>query len=400
MDLKSPHPFWPLKNGVLGVYPSLEEDLECEVIILGGGITGALIADELVKEGMEVILLDKRDVAGGSTSASTALLQYEIDTPLTELTRMIGQRDAEECYRVCRDSIGKIETIARSLDDPCGFQRKKSVYLASRPSDAPALREECAARRKAGIEVEYLDGGDIASMFSFRREGALLSQDAAEVDAYRLTHRLLTRASSRGLRVFDRTPVVTHRHDDDSVTVETEQGFSVKARRLVCATGYEALDILPRNIAALKSTFAFASEPLVSFTGWWEKCLIWETARPYLYMRTTSDGRAIVGGEDDPFRDPERRDRLASGKADTLAATFREMFPAIDLEVACYWAGTFGETKDGLAYIGAIPEFPRYLFALGFGGNGITYSAVAAEIIRDSILKRPNADAMLFRFDR
>jgi glycine/D-amino acid oxidase-like deaminating enzyme len=76
------------------------------------------------------------------------------------------------------------------------------------------------------------------------------------------------------------------------------------------------------------------------------------------------------------------------------------MFPKIDLEVAYPWAGTFAETKDGLAYIGSLPDFPRYLFALGFGGNGITYAAVAAEIIRDQLLQRPNPAARLFRFDR
>ena len=71
-----------------------------------------------------------------------------------------------------------------------------------------------------------------------------------------------------------------------------------------------------------------------------------------------------------------------------------------DLEGAYPWAGTFAETKDGLAYIGSVPDFPRYLFALGFGGNGITYGAIAAEIIRDQLLQRPNAAARLFRFDR
>jgi glycine/D-amino acid oxidase-like deaminating enzyme len=76
------------------------------------------------------------------------------------------------------------------------------------------------------------------------------------------------------------------------------------------------------------------------------------------------------------------------------------MFPAIELEVAYRWAGTFGETKDGLPYIGQIRQMPRCHFALGFGGNGVVYSAVASEIIRDALLERPNANARLFRFDR
>jgi glycine/D-amino acid oxidase-like deaminating enzyme len=108
----------------------------------------------------------------------------------------------------------------------------------------------------------------------------------------------------------------------------------------------------------------------------------------------------LVGGEDDPFRSPARRDRLVDAKTDQLAERFREMFPLIDLEVAYRWAGTFGETKDGLPYIGQIQQMPRCHFALGFGGNGIVYSLMAAVLIGDAILERPNRDARLFRFDR
>jgi len=90
-------------------------------------------------------VLDKRDVGAGSTSASTALLQYEIDTALTDLSKRIGRRDAEQTYRLCHDSIDTIERLVTELNVECVFQRRKSVYLASRPSDAALLREECAA---------------------------------------------------------------------------------------------------------------------------------------------------------------------------------------------------------------------------------------------------------------
>ena len=400
MDLISAHPFWPSQDESPPVYPTLQEDLNCEVLVLGGGITGAFIAHHLVKEGLDVVILDKRAVGRGSTAASTALVEYEIDTSLTDLAKMIGQQDAEDAYRVCRDSIGKIETIVHELKEPCGFRRKKSVYLASQKRDAKLLREECAARQAAEIAVEYLDEGELGAMFSFQRAAALLSQDAAEVDPYRFTHLLLAHAAERGLRIYERTEVVKHQADESRTTSETALGCKVTASYVVFATGYESVEFLPRRVAKLTSTFAFASQPLRSFDGWWEQCLTWETARPYLYLRTTTDGRAIVGGEDVLFRDPAQRDSLIPEKTEQLAARFREMFPRIDLEVDVSWAGTFGETKDGLAYIGSVPEFPRYLFALDFGGNGVTYGVISAEIIRDQLLQRPNTSARLFRFDR
>ena len=127
MDLVSPQPFWPLRNGLLSVYPSLKEDVTCDVVVLGAGISGAFVAECLSREGLDIVVLDKRDVGGGSTSASTALLQYEIDMSLVELSKRIGRRDAEECYRLCHDSIDTIERLVAKLRVECVFQRRKSV---------------------------------------------------------------------------------------------------------------------------------------------------------------------------------------------------------------------------------------------------------------------------------
>ncbi len=400
MDLVSPQPFWSLKNGLLSVYPALKEDVTCDVVVLGGGISGAFVAQCLAKEGLEIVVLDKRDVCAGSTSASTALLQYEIDTSLVDLSKRIGCPSAVRAYRLCHDSITAIERLVAELSIQCLFERRKSVYLASRPSEAPLLREECAARRAAGIDVEYWDEARIGARFSFSRAGALVSQQGAELDCHRFAHALLGHAAGIGARIFDRTVVEKYEAGTDAVRLQTNRGCKVVAKHAVFATGYESQEFLPRRIVKLKSTYALASEPLNEFPGWWERCLIWETSRPYMYLRTTDDDRALVGGEDDPFRNPARRDRLVNAKSDQLAKRFGEMFPAIDLEVAYRWAGTFGETKDGLPYIGQIRQMPRCHFALGFGGNGILFSFIASEIIRDALLGRSNPNACLFRFDR
>ncbi|HEY5812348.1 MAG TPA: FAD-dependent oxidoreductase [Terrimicrobiaceae bacterium] len=143
MDLISPGAFWPLRNGLLSVYPPLRQDVKCDVVVLGGGISGAFVTQALAEAGLNIVVLDKRDVGAGSTSASTALLQYEIDTPLVELSKRIGRRDAEQVYRVSDESIDAIERLVAKLKLECAFQRRKSVYLASRPADAALLRGEC-----------------------------------------------------------------------------------------------------------------------------------------------------------------------------------------------------------------------------------------------------------------
>lgn len=107
-----------------------------------------------------------------------------------------------------------------------------------------------------------------------------------------------------------------------------------------------------------------------------------------------------MGGEDVPYATAHKSDQLIARKTQKLQRRFADMFPRLDLEVSYTWAGRFGETKDGLAYIGQTREFPHAYFALGYGGNGIAFSVIAARIITDLRLGRPNPDANIFRFDR
>jgi glycine/D-amino acid oxidase-like deaminating enzyme len=400
MDLRSGQAFWPLRSGIMANYPRLENDIHCEVAIIGGGVTGALIADVLTRYGADVVILDKRDVARGSTSASTALLQYEIDTHLSDLIDMVGRDHAERAYRLCLEAIDKLEALTERLPERCGFERKKSLYYASSKKDAKRLATECEARKQAGFAVAYWDQQALTERFSFSAPGAIYSQDGAQVDAYRLAHRLLMCVSQRGGRIFDRTEVTESKDHLQGITLMTAEGCQVTAKKVVYASGYETQQYLKDEVVQLKSSYALVSEPLTDFPGWHERCLIWESARPYLYLRTTEEGRVLVGGEDLPFRNVVARDRLMSRKQARLEQKFSQLFPDIPLQTAYTWAGTFGETKDGLAYIGEHHAYPHAYFALGYGGNGITYSMVAAEIICDLYLGNDNNDRHIFRFGR
>lgn len=401
MDLKSGYPFWPIKEGLIRSYPSLAEDLSCDVVVIGAGITGALIAYHLVEAGADVVVLDRRDVGGGSTSASTALLQYEVDVPLHQLIDKVGREHAVRSYHLCLEAIYKLENLAIALGEDVGFERKRSLYLASVADDLTELEREYAVRREVGIALDWLSQADVEARFSFSAPAALLSRDGGQVDPYRMSHALLRAAGDQGGRVYDRTAVTGFERDGERLQVSTDRGHAVTARKIVMAGGFEAQRYLRKRVVQFRSTYALVSEPVEAFPGWGEEqCLIWESARPYVYLRTTPDGRIIIGGEDDPSDDERRRERRLPEKTERLAERARRMFPAIPFEVAYAWGGTFGETKDGLAYIGETRELPGVYFTLGYGGNGMTYSVIAAELIRDAFLGRPNPDAQIFSFDR
>jgi glycine/D-amino acid oxidase-like deaminating enzyme len=398
MNLTSEHPFWSVRNGLLAIYPTLDRNLTCEVAVIGGGITGALVSYHLSQAGVKTILLDKREIGTGSTSGSTGLLQYEVDVPLRKLVQQIGAAKANRSYQLCLTAIDKIELLVKKLRIQCGFERKPSLFLARVKHEISELREEFRLRKKIGIQLDFWDQAEIEKHFPFSRPAALFSKDGGEVDPHRLTHGLL--GGTPDLKIFDRTQIVHFNPNRRGIELTAENGFKIKARRAVIAAGFESKNYLHGPTGKLKSTYALISEPVTGLGDWHRRSLIWETGTPYLYLRTTAENRIIIGGEDEDFTSAQKRDGLISKKTQILTRKFSRLFPEIKLQVAYAWAGTFGTTKDGLPYIGKNRSLPHVYFALGYGGNGITYSLIAAEMIRDDFLGRPDRDAAIFSFNR
>ena len=108
----------------------------------------------------------------------------------------------------------------------------------------------------------------------------------------------------------------------------------------------------------------------------------------------------LVGGEDELFRDSERRDGLIPKKEEKLVNAASKILPRLEFLCDFSWAGTFGTTADSLPYIGTHDKFPECYFALGFGGNGITFSIMAMGIISDAIKGKYNPFLEYFRFGR
>lgn len=401
MDLKSGYPYWAVKNGLMYAFPKLDADLGCDVVVVGAGITGALIADELAAHGHEVVVVDQRDVAWGSTSASTALLQYEIDTHAIDLAKRYDEAAALLAYQSCLQAIAEIGDVARAVGD-VDFSRCDSLYYASNRSDEASLADEFAWRARHRFPVRWLDRAALKDAYGLTAPAAILSTVAARVDPYRLASRLLRRMQRNGTQVFDRTEVASISATTRSVQLRTSSGVSIRARHAVIASGYESQRWLRQRVAQNRSSYAYMSDPIDrAELGWLANTLLWESARPYLYLRSTGDGRLLVGGEDDDRDIPARRDRRVDRKAATLQRKVGRLLPQLEARPAFAWAGTFAETKDGLPLFGRHPQYgPRVLFALAYGGNGITYSMLGAGLLRAQIERHKHPLTRLFAFER
>jgi glycine/D-amino acid oxidase-like deaminating enzyme len=398
--IRSREPYWLLRNGIGAAGPALDRSLECDVAIIGAGITGALVADGLIETGLRIVVLDGRDVAQGSTSASTALLQYEIDTQLTELSRLLGADRAMRAYLACARSFQMLESRMPELLTLADYERRESLYLAADEASVTELKIELAARQAIGLHVSWLEADELRRRFGCLRPGGIVSALGAQVDPFRLARGLFSSAARHGVKVFARSRVDAV--DPAGSAFQLRVGpHTVNAAHVVVCAGYESLRFLERSVAEIHNTFALVTEPSAAATRATGMPLIWENADPYMYVRGTSDGRLIVGGEDVPFKSAVAREALLPRQIARLSAKYEKLFAEPLPTVAYTWAGSFAETDDGLPFIGAVPGMnPRLQFALCYGGNGITYSVHAGEMIRAGIEGRAHPLDDVFGFAR
>ncbi|MDQ1857685.1 FAD-binding oxidoreductase [Chryseobacterium sp. WLY505] len=401
MNLKSNEPFWLLKNGLLASYPSLKSNEECDVLIIGGGITGSLIAHQMIEDGYNTILIDKRELCNGSTSATTSMLQYEIDVPLYELIEKIGEKGAVLSYKACSDAIDTIEKLTKIIGSKAGFKRKKSLYFASKKKDVEWLMKECEARKQNGFEVKWLEAEDILKKFEFENTyGGIVSEQGASIDAFQFAHELFMHNVKKGLKVFDKTEMVKVEEHRGFNTVTVDSGFEIKAKKIIYCIGYESKNLLKENFVNLKSTYAVVSEIDKDKFKNITSTLVWNTDDPYLYMRTTDDARLLIGGGDEDFYDAEKRDAILYKKEKEILKNLKKIKPDYHFYTDFVWAGTFGETKDGLPYISEHNKFKNSYFVLGFGGNGITFSVAGMEMASLFMKGKKHPLSRYFQFGR
>jgi glycine/D-amino acid oxidase-like deaminating enzyme len=376
----------------------LAASLKTDVVVVGAGVTGAMVAEALTRAGLQTVILDRRPPARGSTAASTALLQFEIDTPLIHLADQIGMAKASRAWLRSYGAVGDLARLAGGLDMACDFRPRSALYLAGDVLDPVALVEEGRQRRSIGLPSQYLSALELKEYAGIDREAALLSHGAADVNPVLLTDGLLQRATAQGARVFSPVQLAEVAPLSKYVQMVTADGIELQAKALVFATGYELADGVPSKGHRYASTWAFATPPQPQ-NLWPNGDVIWEAADPYLYVRTTRDGRVIVGGEDESIEDEVARDKLLPAKTAALQAKAQRMLPGIDVSADFAWTGTFGESDTGLPSIGAVPAMPNCYAVLGYGGNGITFSMVAAQIVSRLVCGESDPDVDLFAFD-
>ena len=384
--------------------PRLETHLSADVVIVGGGLTGAVVAYECLSRGLSVVALEAGRLAGGSTSANTGLLAYEPDELFSGLSARYGAEAAVRVWHRSQEAAAAFAGLLRRLHVACGLARRASIYACTTRASERRLRDDHRLRHKHGIRGRWLDAATLWDRTGMRGRGAIETRGHAQLDPYRACLGLWIAAMRGGARVYTESRATRVDTTARTVRVHTAHG-SVRARRVVIATGYATPEFRPlAGGFALTHTYALSTAPLPpaarSQVGI-PDVLVWSAERPYHYLRWGPDHRLIVGGADRPLVPESQRGAAFVRGRRRLAREVRALVPGLrGIAFERAWEGLFAVTPDGLPYIGPHPRYPHHLFALGYGGNGMVYAWLAARLLTGCLTGTPDPDLALFSFDR
>jgi glycine/D-amino acid oxidase-like deaminating enzyme/nitrite reductase/ring-hydroxylating ferredoxin subunit len=374
---------WRATHPVRSFAP-LTRNIEVDVAIIGGGVSGVTAALILSQAGKRVALLESHAIAGGETGNTTAHLTEAADAHYRRLIRDFGEDAARLVAQSTRDAIAWMEATMTTAHIACGFERVPGYLYTERASDLDSLADELDAALHAGCAVQWTDEVPLP----FQTAGGVRWEHQGQVHATAYLEGVLTEALAHGAQVYEHTRVVGV-HEDEPCRIETDRA-TVRAPHVFVAANVPINNrvLLHTKIAAYRS-YAFAGATSTPISNG----LFWDTDRPYHYIRTQRlNGQTylIVGGED--HRTGEALD--TEGRHERLVAYAHERFGDVPAEFQ--WSGQIIEPVDGLPFIGRNAIAQRVYVATGYAGNGMTFGTLAGMIVSDLILHRHNPYVELY----
>lgn len=377
---------------LLPVRPSLSGDITTEVVIIGAGLAGTLSSYLLSKAGKRVAVLEKKDISHSITAYTTAWLNCVIDTDLSDLMEMYTPAGAKKIWTSGMEAIDLIEKIAKEENIDCDFSHVSHYRYTTSDKEMENLKEEHSSAKQLGFETFLHDKRKLP----WANSGSLELKNQAKFHPIKFLVGLRAAAEKYGAVFYDNTEV--QKLEGGEVVVALTKSGTVKADYSITAT-YQPFNKPPELFAHKGMYVSYVLEANIPKNTIPEG-LYEDEKNPYHYFRIDNSGksdRMVLGGEDHRKEIPIPKDKNFRALKSYLA----KLLPDTKYEIVREWSGSILETIDGLPYIGKYSKkYDNRLIATGFSGNGMTYSAVASQILRDIILKKQNPYIDLYSASR
>jgi glycine/D-amino acid oxidase-like deaminating enzyme len=378
--------------------------MACDVVIVGGGLTGCTTAYVFAAAGVKTCLLEADGIGQDETGAGAGIIRPTPFARFAELEQSCGRRTARRIWETSRRAALDFAALLRRLNIRCGLETCDVVAVARHDVDAVLLRREHKALGDAGLDSVWLNPSRLSRELGIDALGGIRAAGGARLDPYRACLGLAKAAAARGARIFEQSPVTRVRWGRAGVEVETPRA-PIAARVVVVATAGAAplFKPLERYFKRLHTYAALTpplAPPLLRQCGRNDVAVTVGADASRLLSRT-KDGRLLFAGADQP-RIPDRsRPRTVIQRAGQLMYELSLLHPVISGVQPDYgWDGPVVETSDGVALAGPHRNYPHHLFALGVGHNGPSAGYLAARILLRRYADKAAAGDSAFGFNR
>ena len=386
-------------------FPTYRGESTADVVIVGGGLTGAACAASFAAAGVKVVVLEANRIGGGSTARALGLLREDADASFQQTASAHGLRAARVLWQGLRRASLDFAAALRRQQIRCDLEPADLIVFARRDADAlRTLRKEYQARRDAGLDYSWLTASALQRTCAI--EGGLggLRVHGAALDPFRACIGLMAAAARRGAQVFEGSAVTRIRAGRKQVDVATARG-RITAQAVLVATSAPLADLraLRRHLKPHHS-YAVVTEPLPAAVRrelGARAASLRDTETPPHFLRWLKEDRVLFAGAEQRAVPDRAREKVLAQRAGQLMYELSTLYPAISgARPEWAWDVEQQETVDGLPYVGLHRNFPRHLFALGHGRHGAGVAWLAARLLLRAFHGTPAKGDDLFGFSR
>ena len=381
--------YWKDTNEILHQYPYLSENINCDIAIIGGGLTGVIAAYYLAGAGVSCALLAPQII--GSGMDCSGILDCGAKQ-LSLLKHSVGIDSAAKVYQQCQTALDELLKLSEMIPGTCALSRRDSFYYTDRPEEKDAIREIYLAAKYNQLPVELIDKQEAAGLFSFPVElGILSKQTACELDPYRFCQALAMEDKNAGVMIYENTPIAELEPTEDGVLLTTSLSKTVRAKKVIITTG-ESSFVQPRMLIN-KKMHVVVSAPVPEFSGWPQRCIL-SKYKDSSTLRTTCDNRILLSdAASESFLRHLRQENRYGELVDSISSRFPGIHPITPEYLYSY---RYVETQDMLPIIGPDSEYPGYYFAFCPGDMSPAYSVLAGMYLTEFYLNGFCEELQLF----
>ena len=383
-------------------FPRLRGEHDAELVIIGAGLTGCATAVACAMAGMKPLVIEA-DRVGMAAGRGSGLLLPDPGPSFRDITKRHGMRAAKLVFGTWRRGALDAAAQLRRLSISCNLEPRESLIVGPQDDNKGLLREY-DAREAAGVAGSWLTRRQITALTPLDVPAAMRGRDGFLLDPYRACLGLANAAARRGATFFEQTRAKKVRVGRRNVEIVVDGGL-VKAGTVIIATGSASPEFRPlRRHFKMRELYHALTEPMpaairkqVGNRG----VTVKDPAGAGRRVVWTPDGRLLVLGGDQDETPVRRRNEVLVQRTGQLMYEALTMYPAIaGLLPEWGWEASYGETADGLPYIGPHRNYPRHLFALGGAGDSLTGAFLAARILVRALQGEPEKSDQVFGWTR